>query len=213
LFRDVLRHDPQRGGFASLGKSDWILQNYSIEINGRTVVSEKDVNLRPQQIQRENQARLQEKAAEFEAALNEVSRLEATALTGLGTDAELEQLQARQDELNAAADDVNKLASIVNGALPWHQSGNPPPDDAIRSIEVTLTPQDVPQSGSRNPLYLWIDGRKFALTSEADPLTGFPRPQTFGIAAPDLVANPVSRERVKDRDRNGGQRRLASRNS
>lgn len=197
LFRDVLRHDPQRSGFASLGKSDWILQSYSIQINERTVASEKDINLRPQQIQRENQARLQEKTADFEAALSEVSRLEATALTGLGTDAELEQLQTRQDELNTVADDVNRLASVVNGALAWHQSGNTPPDDAIRSIEVTLTPQDVPQSGSRNPLYLWIDGRKFALTSEADPLTGFPRPQTFGIAAPDLVANPVSRERVK----------------
>lgn len=196
MFRDLQRSDPQRSGFASLGKSDWIVQSYSIEINGRTVASGKDVNLHPQQVQRENQARLQEKAAELDAALSEVSRLEATALTGLATDDELEQLQTRQDELTAAADEVNRLAAVVNGALPWAESGNPPPDDAIQSIEVTLTPQDVPQSGSQNPLYFWIAGRKFALTSEADPLSGFPRPQTFGISPTELAANPVSRERV-----------------
>jgi hypothetical protein len=196
MFRDLLRSDPQRSGFASLGKSDWIVQSFSIEINGRTVASGKDVNLRPQQVQRENQARLQEKTAELEAALSEVSRLEATALTGLATDDELEQLQTRQDELTTAADEVNRLAGVVNGALPWAESGNPPPDDAIQSIEVTLTPQDVPQSGSQNPLYLWIAGRKFALTSEADPLSGFPRPQTFGISPAELAANPVSRQRV-----------------
>lgn len=204
LLRDLRERDVAKIGFASRGKSDWILQDYAIEMNGKPLASHTGMNARCQLIQQANQQSLQEAIEEYETLSRDSKDKEAAVLSGLASDAEIVILQELQKTLAEKADTINDLAARITGALPWytHQGEDFPPapikGDLIHTLEVTLVPQETDRSGSRNPLYLWADGRKYSLTSEADPLVSGSVPQTFQISAPELEANPLTRRRVHE---------------
>ncbi|MGE0607387.1 MAG: hypothetical protein AB7O62_09860 [Pirellulales bacterium] len=203
LLAELRTRDLQSIGFASLGRTDWVLLGYTVEANGRPLASRSNLKLHPQAIQRGNQAQLQTLLSEFQLDIEEISGLDGMVRNGLATDEELLRVQALREKTEAAARDINLLSARLAGALPWYLESpehfTPPTleGDRIESLEVTITTLDLPNAGSRNPVYLWLAGHKFMLSSEADPLGVEPEPQTFVVTPAEMQLNPVLVDEVK----------------
>lgn len=201
LLRDLRFRDVQRVGFASLGTTDWVLDGYAIEINGQPFVSHAGLDLRAQAVQRGHQAELQTLVAAYEGLMRRAAALYALTTALLATPEERAEFDDLLPKLTAQADAINALAARVSGALPWyvetHEDFRPAPIQGrpIGALEVTLLPRDGEATGSLNPVYFWADGRKYQLTSEADPLASGRVPQTFWISKADLEASPLVRRR------------------
>ncbi|MBN8624718.1 MAG: hypothetical protein J0M17_04420, partial [Planctomycetes bacterium] len=202
LLRDLRVRDVQRLGFASPARSGWMLEDYSVKLNGKLFANHRGIRADAREERRVLEGELQQLSAEYEYQAREAAELVEVAASGLARAEETARLQELQATLQQGSERLTELALRINGALPWyvesHEDFRPAPiaGDPVRSIEVGLTTQVGPNTGSENPLYLWIDGRKFQLTSEVDPLSDDRQLQTFQISAAELAANPVVRRRV-----------------
>ena len=202
LLRDLTVGDVQKIGFASLGQSAWVLNGYAIEINGKPFASHTAMRGQPRQNQLALQAALQQAVADLGFAAQQAADLENLVASGLATEDERDELAKHQGEVARLAANINTFSARVAGALPWFTETNrdfepaPLANAVAEPLEITLTTRDGDDSGSRNPLYLWANGRKYALTSEDDPLLGRAAEQSFSISAAELRANPLPTKRM-----------------
>ncbi|WP_395750812.1 hypothetical protein [Prosthecobacter sp.] len=183
LLTDVKCGDLQRIGFASQGRTDWVLAGYRIEVNGKLFAANGKVEARAQERLASSRESLMKILPEYEAKTN------ATALT-----------EEQKAELKTEYALVRALSGRVVGAFPWYEETDesfkpaPPPGSKVENLRITLTGGKGPQQGSRNPVYLVAGGRKFLLSSEADPLRDANEPQLFDLAAFELAMNPLTKE-------------------
>lgn len=183
LMADVKCGDLQRIGFASQGRSDWVLAGYRIEVNGRLFAANGLVDARAQEKLASSRASLMQLLPEYEAKSN------ATNLT-----------DDEKAELKTAHALVRALSGRVVGAVPWFEEDNesfktaPASGTKVENLRITLTGGKSPQQGTRNPVYLVAGARKFLLSSEMDPLRDANEPQLFDLAAFELAMNPLTRE-------------------
>jgi hypothetical protein len=183
LLADVKCGDLQRIGFASQGRSDWVLAGYRIEVNGKLFAANGLVDARAQEKLASSRASLMKLLPDYEAKTN------ATNLTE-GEKAELKTEHAL----------VRALSGRVVGAVPWFEESyealNPaaPAGTKVENLRITLTGGKGPQQGTRNPVYLVAGSRKFLLSSEMDPLRDANEPQLFDLAAFELAMNPLTKE-------------------
>ena len=204
LLRDLRVRDVQRIGFASPGKSAWVLADYQIEINGRLFASHRNLNADCAALRRAIQAELQTSSVDYEFAAQEAADLAAIEASGLASDAEAARSRALRTSLGESSERLTAAALRAGGALPWYSESHEAfqPADIrgakIRTLEVGLTTQDGGKTGSHNPMYLWADGHKYLLTSEVDPLADGRQVQTFEISSADLEANPLTRRRLTE---------------
>lgn len=177
LLAEVKCGDIQRAGFASQGRSAWILAGYRIEVNGKLFAANGTVDANPQMRLIESREKLQRLIPEYEALAtrNDLNDTEKTTLAAL---------HAQVRELNGR----------VSGAAPWFAENLPgkAPAGAVNQLRVTLTSGGDKQPGTKNPLYLHVGAKKFLLSSESDPLRDEPDAQTFDIASFDLLVNPLT---------------------
>ncbi|WP_395739701.1 hypothetical protein [Prosthecobacter sp.] len=183
LLADVKCGDLQRIGFASQGRTNWVLAGYRIEVNGRLFAANGKVDARAQERLASSRESLMKILPEYEAKTN------AAALT-----------QDQKAELKTEYALVRALSGRVVGAFPWYEETDeafkpaPPAGTKVENLRITLTGGKGPQQGSRNPVYLVAGGRKFLLSSEADPLRDVNDPQLFDLAAFELATNPLTKE-------------------
>ena len=175
--------DLQRIGFASQGRSDWVLAGYRIEVNGKLFAANGQVDARAQEKLASSRESLMKLLPEYETKTN------ATHLT----DDEKAELKTQHALVRA-------LSGRVVGAVPWYEESNeafkpaPPAGTKVESLRVTLTGGKGPQQGTRNPLYLVAGARKFLLSSEMDPLRDANEPQLFDLAPFEVAMNPLTKE-------------------
>lgn len=183
LLSEVKCGDLQRIGFASQGRSDWVLAGYRIEVNGKLFAANGLVNARAQDqlaIHREDLLKI---LPEYEARSKQATLTEA------------EQAAFKDQHLR-----VRELSGRITGAVPWFEETSPNLQPTaltgtpIQALRVTLTTSSGAQSGTRNPLYLQAGSQKFLLTSESDALSDDPTPQIFDLAGFELALNPLTRE-------------------
>jgi len=202
LLADLRVRDIQRVGFASPVRSNWVLADYTVKVNGRVFASHKGVQADPTAVRRELEAELGSLASETEYQAREAADLAEIVATGLATEAESARARELQASLEPASKRLTELSLRLNGAMPWfvetHEQFKLPDirGRMVQSVEVGLVTQEGGETGSENPLYFWVDGRKYLLTSEADPLAGDRQLQTFQISAAELDANPLYRRRI-----------------
>ena len=183
LLAGVKCGDLQRIGFASQGRSDWVLAGYRIEVNGKLFAANGQVAARAQEKLAASRDSLMKLMPEYEAKKN------ATNLT-----------ENDKVALKAQHVLVRALGGRVVGAVPWYEESNdsfkpaPPAGTLVQSLRVTLTGGKGPQQGTRNPLYLVAGARKFLLAFEADPLPDANAPQLFELAPFELALNPLTKE-------------------
>jgi hypothetical protein len=204
LLRDLTVRDVLRIGFASPAKSAWVLAAYSVEINGRLFASHRGVNIDAMDARRAIEAELLDLSDDYEVEASEAADLAELEARGLASEAEVSRLNELKAALAAKSEPITAAALQSSGALPWfdenHEDFQPVgiKGETIGTLEVGLTTQDGEKSGSKNPLYFWVDGRKYLLTSEVDPLADGRQVQTFQISAAELRANPLHRRRVNE---------------
>lgn len=183
LLADVKCGDLQRIGFASQGRSDWVLAGYRIEVNGKLFAANGLVDARAQEKLSSSRASLMQLLPEYEAKTN------ATNLT-----------DDQKAELKTEHALVRALSGRVVGAVPWFEESYdslnpaPPVGTKVENLRITLTGGKGPQQGTRNPVYLVAGARKFLLSSEMDPLRDANEPQLFDLAAFELAMNPLTKE-------------------
>ncbi|WP_395742634.1 hypothetical protein [Prosthecobacter sp.] len=183
LLADVKCGDLQHIGFASQGRSDWVLAGYRIEVNGKLFAANGLVDARAQERLASSRASLMKLLPDYEAKTN------ATNLT-----------EDEKNELKTTHAMVRALSGRVVGAVPWFEENNEalgpvtPTGTKVENLRITLTGGKGPQQGTRNPLYLVAGARKFLLSSEMDPLRDASEPQLFDLAAFELALNPLSKE-------------------
>jgi hypothetical protein len=183
LLADVKCGDLQRIGFASQGRTNWVLAGYRIEVNGRLFAANGKVDARAQEKLASSRESLMKILPEYEAKTN------ATALT-----------EEQKAELKNEYALVRALSGRVVGAFPWFEETDeafkpaPPAGAKVENLRITLKGGKGPQQGSRNPVYLVAGGRKFLLSSESDPLRDANEPQLFDLAAFELAMNPLTKE-------------------
>ncbi len=177
LLAEVKCGDLQRVGFASQGRSAWILAGYRIEVNGKLFAANGMVDANPQIKLIESREKLQQLMPAYQALQS--------------------QTQLKDDEKTRLAElhaQVREFNGIVSGASPWFVENSPAKvaPGAVRQLRVTLRSGADKQPGTRNPLYLQAGAKKFLLTSENDPLRDVPDAQVLDIAGFDLRENSVS---------------------
>lgn len=183
LLADVKCGDLQRIGFASQGRSDWVLAGYRIEVNGKLFAANGLLDARAQEKLASSRASLMKLLPDYEAKTN------ATNLT-----------DQEKAELKTTHALVRALSGRVVGAVPWFEESyealNPaaPAGTKVENLRITLTGGKGPQQGTRNPVYLVAGARKFLLSSEMDPLRDANEPQLFDLAAFELSMNPLTKE-------------------
>lgn len=183
LLTGVKCGDLQRIGFASQGRSNWVLAGYRIEVNGRLFAANGLVDARVQEKQAANHENLAKLLPEYEAKTN------ATNLT-----------DAEKTELKSLHVLVRGLSGRVTGAVPWYEESSesfkpaPPAGTRVEKLRIALTGGKGPQQGTHNPLYLVAGARKFLLSSEMDPLRDANEPQLFELADFELAMNPLTME-------------------
>jgi len=183
LLADVKCGDLQRIGFASQGRTDWVLAGYRIEVNGRLFAANGQMNARPQERLAKSREDLMKILPDYEA------KTQKTTLT------EEEKAALRTEHAL-----VRALAGRVMGSVPWVEETAaefkpaPPPGTQVENLRITLTGGTGPQQGTRNPLYFQAGGRKFLLSSEESPLRDANEPQMYDLAPFELAMNPLSRE-------------------
>lgn len=183
LLSGVKCGDLQRIGFASQGRSDWVLAGYRIEVNGKLFAANGLVDARAQEKLASSRASLMKLLPDYEAKTN-AKKLSDVEKAELKTEYAL----------------VRALSGRIVGAVPWFEESNealnpaPPAAAKVESVRITLTGGKGPQQGTRNPLYLVAGARKFLLSSEMDPLRDANEPQLFDLAAFELSMNPLTKE-------------------
>lgn len=183
LLTGVKCGDLQSIGFASQGRTDWVLAGYRIEVNGKLFAANGLVDAHAQQKLASSRESLMKMLPEYEA------RSKRTDLT----DDEKAALKAEHALVRA-------LSGRVVGATPWHEEADEKflpatmPGTRVESLRVTLTGGKEAQQGTRNPVYLVAGARKFLLSSEADPLPDDDKPRLFDIAAFEVAMNPLTKE-------------------
>ena len=116
LLRDLRVADVQHVGFASLGKNNWVLKGYRIEINGEPFAENADVDARPHEIQNENRQKMQLSIVDFELLLPQLRSLEETVRGGLATDDEIVKAQSLNAKLAQMGEAINAVAA--SGVVP-----------------------------------------------------------------------------------------------
>jgi len=183
LLSGVKCGDLQSIGFASQGRTDWVLAGYRIEVNGNLFAANGLVDVRAQHKLASSRESLMKMLPEYEA------KTKSTTLT-----------EDEKAELKTEHALVRALSGRVVGAVPWHEESDekfqtaPMPGTKVESLRVTLTGGKGPQQGTRNPVYLVAGARKFLLSSEAAPLPDASEPRLFDLAAFELAMNPLTRE-------------------
>lgn len=183
LLTGVKCGDLQSIGFASQGRTDWVLAGYRIEVNGKIFAANGLVDVHAQQKLASSREGLMKLLPEYEAKSKRADL----------TDDEKAALKTEHALVRA-------LSGRVVGATPWHEEADEKfqpasmPGTKVESLRVTLTGGKEAQQGTRNPVYLVAGARKFLLSSEADPLPDEDKPRLFDIAAFEVAMNPLTKE-------------------
>lgn len=186
LMAGVTCGDLQRIGFASQGRTDWVLAGYRIEVNGKLFAANGVVD-----------ARVQERLASSRESLMKILP-DYEAKTRKATLTEDEKAALKTEHAL-----VRALSGRVVGAVPWIEEADekfkptPPPGTRVENLRITLTGGSGPDQGTRNPLYFQAGSRKFLLSSETTPLRDASEPQMYDLAPFELAMNPLSREALK----------------
>lgn len=198
LLKDVTASELKSIGIACQGLSNWVLDGYRIEVNGKLFAEHggMDVQVQPAIGTIRNELGL--KLPAQEALVAQMETLEAYVTTGLATDEEKADLEKLKKQVAEAAVPVRELAGQASGATPWFVEDDPAfkpaaaADAAVKALRVTLVTGGGDQPGTRNPVYLKAGGAKFLLSSETDPLEDGPKPQRFELTPADLKQNPLT---------------------
>jgi len=183
LLTGVKCGDLQSIGFASQGRTDWVLAGYRIEVNGKLFAANGLVDVHSQQKLASSRESLMKMLPEYEA------KTKSTKLT-----------EDEKAELKTEHALVRALSGRVVGAVPWHEESDekfqpaPMPGTKVERLRVTLTGGKGPQQGARNPVYLVAGARKFLLSSEASPLPDASEARLFELAAFELAMNPLTKD-------------------
>lgn len=183
LLSDVKCGDLQRIGFASQGRTDWVLAGYRIEVNGKLFAANGLVDARAQDKLASSRENLMKILPEYEAKIHKASL----------TDSEKAELKTEHALVRA-------LSGRVVGAVPWFEESSEafkpatPAGTKVENLRITLTGGTGPQQGTRNPLYFQAGSKKFLLSFEGEPLRDASEPQLYDIAPFELAMNPLSRE-------------------
>jgi hypothetical protein len=183
LLTDVKCGDLQRIGFASQGRTDWVLAGYRIEVNGKLFATNGLVDARAQEKLASSRESLMKILPEYDA-LTKKTTLTDSEKTSLKTEHAL----------------VRALSGRVVGAVPWFEETNEafkplaPAGTKVENLRITLTGGNGPQQGTKNPLYLQVGSRKFLLSFETDPLRDDTEPRLFELADFELAMNPLTKE-------------------
>jgi hypothetical protein len=183
LLTGVKCGDLQSIGFASQGRTDWVLAGYRIEVNGKLFAANGLVDVHAQKKLASSRESLMKLLPEYEAKTKRAD-LSDSEKAALKTEHAL----------------VRALSGRVVGATPWYEEADekfqpvPMAGAKVESLRVTLTGGSQPQQGTRNPVYLVAGARKFLLSSEADPLSDDEKPRLFDIAAFEVAMNPLTKQ-------------------
>lgn len=198
LLDDVTMADLRTIGFASKGETDWMLEGYSIEVNGKLFASNDSADVNVGEAQEVNRTELERLSPAHNALATEVSELQAYIDTGFATDSDKEQLKAKNDELDASVGPISEAAGRVAGSIPWfnetHEDFKPAPatGPVAEEVKITLVTGTEDNAGTTNPVYLKVAGQKHLLTSELDFLVDEPGEQHFLFTKADLQSAPIT---------------------
>lgn len=183
LLAGVKAGDLHSIGFASQGRTDWVLAGYRIEVNGKLFAANGLVNARAQEKLAASRESLMKMLPDYEEKVNK------------------EKLTAAEEaELKGEHALVRALSGRMAGAAPWYEESDekfqaaPIGGTQVRKLTVTLTSGVGDRPGTRNPLYFQAGGRKYLLSSESDPLLDETDPQIFELAGFELAMNPLTKE-------------------
>lgn len=198
LLKDLTVGDLNAIGFSSLGASDWVLEGYRIEVNGKLFAEHDSVNARPGTALGEVRKELASLKPESEVLLKEIADLKTLMATGLGSDKDKADLALKEAAMEEIAGPLNLLAGQGAGYYPWYVEQDKnllskvAVDSPVSEIGIKLLAGGGEEPGTRNPLYIKAGAKKFLLTSEADPLVAREAPQEFTISLADLKYNPIT---------------------
>ncbi len=198
LLKDLTVGDLTAIGFSSLGASDWVLEGYRIEVNGKLFAEHDSVNARPGTVLGEVRKELASLKPESEVLLKEIADLKTLMATGLGSDKDKADLALKEAAMEEIAGPLNLLAGQGAGYYPWYVEQNKKllskiaVDSPVSEIGIKLLAGGGEEPGTRNPLYIKAGAKKFLLTSEADPLIAREAPQEFTLSLADLKYNPIT---------------------
>src|SRR6056297_141403 len=193
LLDDVRVSDISRIGLLATGESDWCLSEFSITINGKPFYSSAGLDVHVQNEQALAEARLSELGGEVDPMVEQAESLRELVGSGLATDDEAQQLRDLGAVIVPKLQERSRIERQIQGSYPWYlardfrspwRNGHD-----VESMSVTLIVAPHRGAETRNYVYYQTGGRKYLLSSPANPLTHESGPQTFAI---DLIGGPAT---------------------
>ncbi|MEQ1838925.1 MAG: hypothetical protein ABL994_00830, partial [Verrucomicrobiales bacterium] len=160
LLKDLTVGDLTAIGLSSLGASDWVLEGYRIEVNGKLFAEHDSVNARPGTVLGEVRKELASLKPESEVLLKEIADLKTLLATGLGSDKDKADRALKEAAMEEIAGPLNLLAGQGAGYYPWYVEqnkkllSNVAVDSPVGEIGIKLLAGGGEEPGTRNPLYI-----------------------------------------------------------
>lgn len=212
LLRGLTVSDIAQVGFASVGKSDWTLRGYKVEINGQPLAESQGLELKSQTVLADHQVNLQRLLSQHVVSIREQEDRDALTQLGFGTETTSRVGPPKEDtgspdaspqrRSSDQASEINRLAGILAGSYPWFslpsEQTSSSTDLSLSKVDVFLRSANGQHSGSRNPIYFEADAKKFVLSGSLDPLLASEQWQSFELNESDLQNNPLWREDLKN---------------
>ena len=120
LMKDLVVGDLSSIGFSSLGKSNWVLEGYIIEVNGKLFAKHDSLSAEAGTILSAARKDLDDSKPEIEILLSEIKTLSGYIATGLASDKDKADLKAKEDLVKESSEGLNLLAGQAAGFYPWY---------------------------------------------------------------------------------------------
>lgn len=172
-------------GFTSKADHGWILESYSIRINGKLFHENTSVNANGRGCQDSARERLMEINRESNPEQTELTDLRSLVAANLATDADRQRLGELEQSLGPLSEEVRRLERQLGGAAPFYSDAGFQStwrgQGSIEKMKVIVTTAPHSAASTLNFVYFRTGGHKFLLGSAIRPLTPDVGPQEFTL--------------------------------
>ena len=183
-----------RIGIGSGCTSNWQLDGYELQINGKLLCANNAIGARAADTLAEIEQQWATSRAELGPLLQQMQELKSLVDAGLASEEEQQQLAELDQQIDPLQASLSEFESVLTGASPWYVDGDaelPGQGDStpVSEAKVTLITAAHTNSQTYNHIYVRLGGRKYFLYPRQNLFSSDASPQQFKL---DLAQGPLS---------------------
>lgn len=193
LLTGVRISDIGRIGFLSRGDTNWVLDGYEIQINGKLFAAHEDLGASVGEAQESARERIDEINLEVVPLETEGDDIAAFVEAGLATEEDEARLEEIRQQITPLQQERHRLERVLAGSYPWFEEADfqapGRTGEPLGEVRVTVLTDMHAGADTDNYVYYRTGGHSFVIGSPTNPLQGEAGPQTFRL---DLLAGNLT---------------------